>query len=340
MTSVQAVEPLDVSMIRDNGAKALVLLARSLHWNLHQKNNAPITITAPGGAQRRIPTDTSIRIGVFQSHLSAIIAHSIEWTPTIELIDRIVKIAKPNDDQARRMRLALGESPQMHRERMNAHDNGAAVDHEAQLTEHINFTDEQLLALEIEQEAMEREQLEAAETVAALVLPPTPSGGTEERHIVSTRQARAITSGGWQYETRIAIERTWSDNVIDFECAFCHNFASTKLLSVAGHWKWHVQRGEVEKDEVSQSEKIKRANAIPPEPGEPVTRAAKEGREAKPRIHGASDMIHAIRQIVGNNVDEAAMKHLRDENERLKAENRQLRDDWEALQELIGRGKR
>lgn len=325
MTSIQAVELMDVSGVRDNGVKALLLLARSLRWNVMQKHHQPAVITAHDGTQRRLPTDTSLRIGIFQGHLSAIIAHSEEFTPTIELIDHIVQIIKPNIEQARRMRLAMGESPQQHRERMTAHDAGVGEDRQAPLSQHVEFTDAELKALE-ETQRIQEEQEMVEESV-------TPSGGD-----VTVEPAMARTSSGWAYESKIATKRTWPDGTVDFECTLpgC-GYTHKSLSGISGHWRWHVKKGEAP---LAPPPPTSRKDLIAPEDD---YQPAKTGT----KIRGASEIILRIRELVGMDVDESQLvtaneqiRVLTEENQSLRERNRQLRDDWAALQDLLGRKKR
>jgi len=102
-------EPTDVSMVRDPGMQALIILARSLGWNMMHKPNQPVVITARNGTQKRIPTNTSIRISVFQTTLASILLHSEEMTATIELVDQIIRLTKVDQDHARRLRAAMHE---------------------------------------------------------------------------------------------------------------------------------------------------------------------------------------------------------------------------------------
>jgi hypothetical protein len=330
VSSVQAVELLDVSAVRDNGSKALILLARSLKWNVFQRHNSPVVITAHDGTQRRIPSDSGLRIGVFQGHLSAIISHSEEFTPTIELMDHIIQVVKPNTDQARRMRLAMGESPQQHRERMSAHDAGAAEERDRELTSRVELTDEQLRMLEQVQEAEEaaeaaREEFEMAEEVEEATHPVGIA------QIVSSGPARARTANGWSYDSKIALRREWSDGTVDFICqAPGCDYTHRSLLGVSGHWKWHVKRGEV--DPSGHAPRSTEDGLIPPD----------KAAEKVVTRRSARMILDDVRTLVG--MDDSKLQaendRLKAEVARLREENRTLTADWEALQDLLGRKKK
>ena len=152
-TPINHITPVDVTGVRDPGMQSLIMLATSLGWNVMQKHNQPAVITARDGMQKRLPTNTSIRMSVFQTALSSIMAHTYDVEPTIELIDEIIKITKPSQDHARRLRLAVGETPAQHRERL-ANDRAAEQKREPDehLTEHIVITGDEIDFFPEEQE--------------------------------------------------------------------------------------------------------------------------------------------------------------------------------------------
>ena len=107
---VSAPTPIDVSMVRDPGMKALIILAVSLGWNAHHKLGQPVVITARDGFQKRLPTNTSIRMSVFQTTLAAILFYSASTKATPELMEAIIKMTKLDAEHARRMRTSLGDT--------------------------------------------------------------------------------------------------------------------------------------------------------------------------------------------------------------------------------------
>ena len=85
-------------------------------------------LTARDGTQKRLPTDTSCKLSVFQTALSTIMVHTEDnMIPTVELMDAIIDETKPDRDHARRLRLAVGETPAEHRERLANDKVGAAT---------------------------------------------------------------------------------------------------------------------------------------------------------------------------------------------------------------------
>ena len=66
---VDHVTPVELTGVRDAGMQSLILLAVSLGWNVMKKHNTPVVITARDGMQKRLPTNTSIRMSVFQTAL-------------------------------------------------------------------------------------------------------------------------------------------------------------------------------------------------------------------------------------------------------------------------------
>lgn len=66
-----------------------------------------------------------------------------------------------------------------------------------------------------------------------------------KKHIVSTRPMLAKSRKDRGYESKIAIERTWSDGSTDYKCAACE-YTNDNRLGIRGHWQKHVRKGEVE----------------------------------------------------------------------------------------------
>jgi len=153
-TYVLKPELTDVSMVRDPGMQALIILARSLGWNMMHKNQQPVVITARNGTQKRIPTNTSIRISVFQTTLASIILHSEDTVPTIELVDAIIRLTKLDHDHARRMRAAVHEDEGVLADRVlnSAHKEGPLD----QPDQEVNFDKESYLKTLQPQELLDR----------------------------------------------------------------------------------------------------------------------------------------------------------------------------------------
>lgn len=306
---VTTAEPIDVSGIRDPGMQIVVLLARSLGWNVLQKLNQPVVITAIDGHQRRIPTNTSIRSGVYQGHLSGIITHSEHFVPTPALAEAIIKVTKPNRDQAARLRKAVG-------------DLFEDVTVEAAATEDPEpLSTEEMALFEVEPE-------------------PAPSGGSTdlpegdpeqqptERYVVSEEpelSAWAQEDHGGSFANR----RTWSDGSIDYVCKL-GDHASDNIKSVQGHWMWHVRRGEAERID-------ERVHLAPDDPGrERAVIPLPTDFEVSGRI--AIDQVRQIAKILGVSDRRDEIKRLRDEVISLRKENRQLKADWKALRAMLRQG--
>jgi hypothetical protein len=119
--------PIDLSAVRDHNMQALIGLAVSLGWNVHKKHNGPAVITARDGHQRRIPTDTSIRMSVFQTALSSILLHTDneQWVPTTTLAEALIKDFKVDIEHARRLRLSMAESKADHENHLRALESAA-----------------------------------------------------------------------------------------------------------------------------------------------------------------------------------------------------------------------
>lgn len=332
MTSVTQLKPIDTTMVKDKGCKALVLLAHSLGWNVIVKSGAPVRLKALDGHVVEIITYTNPRSSAFQSWLSQIIGHSVERTPTIELIDHIVKATKPNKEQENRLRLALGESPQQHRERM-ANDKVAEF-----------RRDEPHLTQKIEVPPIEPEPEPELPTVGQDDVPTEEEvievlAEVTERHIVKVVDAIVPQGPTRGYISPCGLERHFSDGSIDYKCRRC-SYSSAKLTSVSAHW------GSIHKDAPS---KPREYVDLTPETRAPerqqgrysLLRLAPEPQPQPPSYESELDaeaMITMIRSIVataGDRLMQEENEALLAENQRLVKENEELRTNLQALKDLL-----
>jgi hypothetical protein len=342
--SVTKMMPIDVSAVKDSGMQSLIILAHSLGWNVMQKHNTPVVITARDGVQKRLPTNTSIRMGVFQSALSTIMAHSIDKVPTIELVDAIITEVKPSVDHARRMRLAVGESPAEHRARVAAIEAESKGPREPEpLTQRIEIP-----AMEWAEPPNET----PAENGAAPAAPDftIPVDGEDHGKLISQKPYMAhhhATREGvvHTYQSDTSDERVWEDGFKDYVCQFCGAaFATPK--GVGSHRQTHIKAGELPKDVPPA---FARTDVRGVETGwKPTTQRSDKGVPRKKELAvpdvSEATTLDLIRQIVAAELIEE-LEHLRKQNvmlaqgiEELGAENAQLKKDWNALKELIGGG--
>jgi len=236
MTEIRVAYPIDVSAVRDKGMASLVVLAASLGWNVMHKNNQPVVITARDGIQDRIPTNTSIRASVFQTTLSKIIAHAgKDHKPTIDLIDDIIKRHKPSVDQARLLRLAVGETPQQHRDRVAAHESPAVEKREPEphLTQKPSLAS---LLPELGDPPMRPATVVTTNDLAPPEKEPLVS-------IVSEKPYQAHGKEGATYTSGATIEKLWSDGSRSYACNVCGAAFSTPK-GVGAHRQVHIRKGE------------------------------------------------------------------------------------------------
>ena len=238
--------PVDMTGVRDTGMQALIILAASLGWNVLKKHNTPVVLTARDGTQKRLPTNTSVRMSVFQTALSTIMVHSGEIEPTIELIDEIIKATKPSHDHARRLRLAVGETPAEHRNRINAIAAGVA-DTERAEGEHLTYHPEITGMTEPEVDVYLVD-----DPADALNFEP-PFDGQEHGELISRESFHAHYSGtskgtGYTYQSVTSFERIWEDGYKDYECQVCGKVYGSSR-AVGSHRQVHTKAGEVKRDE-------------------------------------------------------------------------------------------
>lgn len=229
LVEVTQITPVDLTAVRDPGMRALVLLAASLGWNVIQKVNNPIALVARDGMQRRLPTNTSVRMSVFQTALSSIILHSGDRVATPALVDAIVAMTKVDRDHERRMRLAIGETAEEHRQRLA---NEKVAEQKRQPDEHLTQRIE--VPTEPEQEPVSFEPPADGRNHGALI----SRKPFVAHHAVSTKGSKAYVSDS-------SFERIWQDGFKDYECQICGRiFKAAK--GAGSHRQIHIRAGEVE----------------------------------------------------------------------------------------------
>lgn len=234
---------IDVSGVRDPNMQALILLARSLGWNVMQKVNQPVVITAPSGFQRRIPTNTSIRMSVFQTHLSAITLHS-SLEASLELIEEIIKSVKPSREHQARLRLAVGQTVQEHRRALEQAEAAEQRRNEEHLTQTPEIVWETPPELPNEQTVVPTEGEAADGGVHGEIVDQHPFLAS----VNTTKHTNRV------YESVTSFERIWTDGYIDFACMFCGKAYSTPK-GVGSHYQIHTKTGEAPSD--NQGTRIK-----------------------------------------------------------------------------------
>lgn len=98
----------------------------------------------------------------------------------------------------------------------NLGDKGTVVDHRPAL------------------EAEAREKAKATPAAMPQKKEPVSSDSEPERHIVSEKPMVAKASEGKGYDSKVAIERTWSDGTIDYKCVDC-DYSAPNRLSIRSH---------------------------------------------------------------------------------------------------------
>jgi len=264
---VTTLNPIDVASVRDPGMASLVLLAASMGWNVLQKPRNPVVITSRGGTQKRLPSDTSIRMSVFQTSLSTILAYSAAEdmkAGTPDLIDAIVAITKPSHEHRRRLYLAVGEDTKAHRDRVNNHEEGPKGPREPQP-----------LTTRIEVPEMPEPEPELAARAATLMdnemYRQGPADGDDHGMLVDVVEFFPTRHTGKEVQLRYlsdsSYQRIWEDDFVDYVCIVCGQ-PKTTSKGMGPHRQAHFRKGDIERGP-SPWERPKVAIALP-EPQEPI----------------------------------------------------------------------
>lgn len=251
-TQVQHITPVDITGVQDAGVASVILLAVSLGWNYTKRVNGPALIIARDGMTKRLPTDTSVRMSVFQTALSTVMVHTEpEFEATIELIDKIVAKTKPSKDHERRLRLAVGETPQEHRDRIAAMEAEPKDSREPQpVTQRLEIPEEAWVSDEQLRSEIPVYEPPAVENVSATVpADDKPHGKLIDRHPFMARHQRSGNKSR-QYVSDSSFERVWEDGYKDYECTVCGK-AYTTPKGVGSHRQFHMQSGEIPRAKVA-----------------------------------------------------------------------------------------
>jgi len=217
---VTDLKPIDVSYIKDTAMRAVVALAASCQWNVVHKPGRQVTLISRTGFKQSIPTNTSIKYGVFLNRIWAINTYSFTHLPTAELIDKLLNQYKLDASHARAFRLLV-----------------ASVSSEPQAdedTDEDQFTEQgdALARMGVTSEPEEEAPVEPDEFVPTERVEPTLSTAAKGLQYVSQIM-----------ETVIRKLVPDGDDQITYRCLVCGLEFPTKR-GVGGHYGGHVSKGE------------------------------------------------------------------------------------------------
>lgn len=341
---ITTTQPVDLSGIRDDGMKALVMFAVSIGYTYNWRSGRPITLWSPDQTEIVIPTQTSINANVFRAKLAQILTHydAARFAPTVELIDDIIANCKPSHDQQRLLRMSLGETTEMYRARMKAIDDThvpvPAATQKRKPDEHLS------------------------QTIGDLVREP-PKVDPEIRIHEVNFATKSGGDNGYFYESPTVLDRIYADGTVEYICRYCHEHGlpeyQVKMPSGIGwHWGKHIDAGEVEKTgrKVITTRRdgvpVKSTGEIRPRRGKKSQPAKQEAIKVPIPVHdfnptpveevatavaasSDSQKLHAIRQILDSGETERLESVLL-ENERLTSRVHQLEADLRALKDILG----
>jgi hypothetical protein len=343
-TLVTQMTPYDLTGIRDSGMRALVLLAASLGWNVLQRSGNPIVISARDGTQKRLPTNTSIRMSVYQTALSTIITHSQDVVPTVELIDRIVETVKLDRDHERRMRLAIGESAEEHKRRLATVPAAERKrEPDEHLTQRIEVPVDEVGDFPVAADEIEFvDELPAAkpEMVSVLDTGAADKGDhgkvKEIRPFMAHRAGRG--TGSKTYQSDVAYEREWEDGYIDYICIVCGR-SHRAPKGIGSHFQNHYKSGEVKRPDAVAWRRAK-TWGFDPEYRRP-DRKERPLPEPEPEpqstwIDDAESILEEVIELVAPNLRQQRDDALAQLAE-LQVKYDKLDADWKALRDLITR---
>lgn len=346
---VTTMVPYDVTGVKDAGMQALIILARSLDWNVMWKPHQPVVIRSRSGVTRRIPTDTSIRASLFQTLLSSIMLHSTN-EPTPELIEQIIDTVKPNHDQARRMRIAVGEDPRIHAERLLNLPHLEDTEPEAAIDEALypDMSDEPEPLPEADEVLIVWEA--PPEDAKAKYVPPPepkerklegkkdgPADGGNHGKVVDQHRYQAKASLHMRndqavarlYDSRTSDERVWEDGYIDYVCIVC-GLAYKTPRGVGSHKQMHIREGAILPDTQVQLRATSR---------QIVGMSWEKGRYTKASdrqspVIGIEDALEQVRNLLFPDIGQE-LARLKQENEELRARYDKVSGDLRALRDLL-----
>lgn len=288
-TPIYKLTPIDVSGVDGHEVRALLRLAVSMGWNVSQRADSPAVITARDGVQRRFPTNSGLRMSVFQSFLRAIMYHALDKQMTPELVEEVIASEKLSKDHQRYLRLAASEWA----ERRMLPDPEPPAKERREPEPHLT----QRIEIPMAKPEPEPEP-QPATAVAGHDVPPlelgsagwemAPSKGldlsTLERRpaLVLMGQKKRGSGISQQYISPIMDEITLPSGEVTRICKICDFTGTTQRI--ASHYQWHVRRGEA-----PTTNSMKRIA---------VAEVVKQPRKYTPADTGSSDELRQLRQII------------------------------------------
>jgi len=309
---VTDLKPIDVSYIKDTAMRAVVALAASCQWNVVHKPGRQVTLISRTGFKQSIPTNTSIKYGVFLNRIWAINTYSFTHLPTAELIDKLLNQYKLDASHARAFRLLV-----------------ASVSSEPQAdedTDEDQFTEQgdALARMGVTSEPEEEAPVEPDEFVPTERVEPTLSTAAKGLQYVSQIM-----------ETVIRKLVPDGDDQITYRCLVCGLEFPTKR-GVGGHYGGHVSKGEA----VAKPEARDNVIRVTPTPvKEPEPEPPMELTEWDPLVEYFQEPVFddeatRLRDIISQVAALVSGDVARERDEAL-AELQDLRQKYSALQQTL-----
>jgi hypothetical protein len=270
-------------------------------------------------------------------------------------MEAIIRTVKPSADHARRLRVAVGESPQQHRERLM----NAEFDPEELLMPPV--VDPGIVWEEPPEESTSTPERREERAVGVPQDTPVPADHGDHGKLLEQRTHLAKSSlhqnkdGSWSakvYESNTSDERRWEDGYVDFVCKYCGKAYPTPR-GVGSHKQVHIEEGIAEADSATavkagwkmvRSDELwegRRTIGIRRKKSEMVAEPVEEA-PPDPVVADAEFIVQAIKDLLFPEVEKRAVElmavvdHLNLENEELRTKYDKVSGDLKALRDLIG----
>jgi hypothetical protein len=222
------------------------------------------------------------------------------------MIDAIIKQCKPNKDQQRLLRLAVGETIEETRKRMRAQEAGPATEKrhpDEHLTQRIELPTSEPVVFDF---------IANDVTMGDKVVEPQY---TYKPHEIRFGGVRAATGAYYFYESMSVLDRVDANGEVTYVCRYCHEHGRPDYVvatpsGIGVHWGRHVKAGETEKQDRKVS--TRRSDGLPvkhySEQIRPRKHNPKPGTKAFREAERQAEREAALAETIANVVEESVLE--------------------------------
>ena len=219
----QDFDPTVIPTYLKKNAREVIEIAMALGWVMHISSSNAVTIVSPD-EKKRYHFSSSGRTSTPMNRIRRDVVRLADPLKLRTAYEASDLFKKGTNRELAGLAMSVLPAPG---------EEGTVVDHRPDIAEQAAIErrakNERIVAARRMDEAAKR-TLEAQDSKPE----PEVESSESERHIVRQEPMLAKSSRGRGYDSKVAIERHWSDGSVDYKCVDC-DYASENRLSIRGH---------------------------------------------------------------------------------------------------------